>query len=140
MVRAETDLSDADSSSLRVRMRRLVHFALAGVLATLAHYLVMFTGLALTGGPIVWSFIGATVGSAVGYLVNYFITFKSTVPHGRALSRYATIVVTSIGLNTLTIFVLLEFTDMRVLFAQIISTAFVFFANYFAHSNITFKG
>lgn len=130
---------DGRSEQPQVGAKRILRFTIAGVLATASHYAVMFTGLQLADHPVIWSFVGAAFGSLVGYLINYFVTFKSTVPHGLALFRYFLIVALSIALNTLTIFCLLTFTTMSVLSAQLLSTFIVFVANYFAHSNITFR-
>jgi putative flippase GtrA len=57
---------------------RLVKFGIVGVLATLSHYAVIFSGLFFWDAPVIWSFLGAVTGAVAGYFLNYTPTPELT--------------------------------------------------------------
>ncbi len=117
---------------------RFLKFGTVGVVATLSHYAVMFTGIAFWHVPVFWSFAGAVLGAVVGYVLNYAFTFRSSLPHVQTTLRYGVITVLSILLNTALFFVLSVILGLAVIVAQILSTMIVFICNYWAHKTITF--
>lgn len=117
---------------------RFIKFGMVGVVATLSHYVLMFTGLAFWDAPVLWSFLGAVTGAIVGYVLNYAFTFKSRLPHAQTTLKYGMITVFSILLNTAVFYVLSQIIGLPVLIAQIVSTVLIFLCNYWVHKNITF--
>ncbi len=123
---------------LKATLHKITKFGLVGLVSTLSHYAVMFTGLAFIDTPVAWSFIGATVGALVGYVLNYRYTFHSTLPHRTTTPRYSVISILSVMLNTALMYVFTGPFALPALPAQILSTGLVFVVNYWAHSTLTF--
>ena len=118
---------------------RFLTFSVVGLMATLAHYAVMFSGQAIWQAPVFWSFVGAATGAVVGYLLNYFITFASTLPHRTTTPRYILVVCLSVLLNAGLIWVLVAQLGVPLLPAQLCVTAMIFVLNFALHSQLTFS-
>ena len=129
---------DMKTLIIALRGRQFVKFGLVGILATLAHYILMFAGLAFWKAPVFWSFVGACTGAIVGYVLNYTYTFESSRPHTQTTWRYALITALSIAANTAIFFVLTKLTGLYILPAQLLSTLLIFAGNYWLHKQMTF--
>lgn len=81
-------------------IRQARSFILVGLAATAAHFAVM--GLLIQTGTTsaqMATFVGSLVGSLVAYFANRQHTFRSRVPHLRAIPRHYVVVAGSILLN-----------------------------------------
>ena len=120
-------------------LRHLIRFAGVGAVATLLHYatLLMLVEL-LSLEPVLASTIGFATSAVFNYLGNYHFTFASDRPHAIALMKF--VVVASIGLavNTLGMYLLVDFLALQYLLAQLISTAIVVVWNFYLNRRWTY--
>lgn len=109
---------------------QFLRFASAGVLGTLAHYVVLVLVVSATdASPIVGTASGATVGALINYWLNYHFTFRSQHRHRRTLPRFLLLATIGIGLNALIVGMLVS-QGLHYLLAQLAATAIVLFTNY----------
>ncbi|MBL8536849.1 MAG: GtrA family protein [Hyphomonadaceae bacterium] len=119
--------------------RQLARFAVAGVIATAAHYSVLIALIELAHAPPVFSTTtGYCVGIVVSYLLNRRFTFKSDAPVARSFAKYAAFYGVGMVLNG-AIFAALLSIDVWYLAAQITATAIVMVWNYFGARFVAFR-
>lgn len=119
--------------------RQFSLFSLMGAVGTAAHYVLLYflvTSLAIH--PVAASTAGAVLGAVINYTLNYRFTFRSARKHQEALPRFLAIAATGLALNTVLMWLLVEYLRVHYLIAQIITTGFVLVWNYFGNRQWTF--
>src|SRR5574337_175229 len=81
--------------------RQFVSFCGLGAVGTLAQYLVLVMGVELGGGPVVSSALGFIVGALVNYALSYHFIFRSNSSHPHTITKFFTVAIFGLGLNTL---------------------------------------
>ena len=77
-----------------------VHYAGAGAVGTLAHYLTLALLVELLGAsPVVGTVLGASVGAVINYFLNYHFTFASYASHRRTLPRFLVVAGVGVAIN-----------------------------------------
>jgi putative flippase GtrA len=116
----------------------LVRFALVGATATLIQYLVLIVLVRLLAvAPAAASALGFVISAGFNYLLNYRFTFRSQRRHGPALAKFVALAGVGLGLNSLTVQVLVSL-GWHYLLAQIVATAVVFLWNFVGNNLWTF--
>jgi len=120
-------------------IHKISKFFAAGLLATSAHYAVLFIlfdgmGIEL----VVATSIGALMGGIVNYLINYFYTFDSQRRHLLAGGTFFLVASTGLALNALVVMLAFHLLALTALVAQLSATLIAFAWNYLAHRRWTF--
>jgi putative flippase GtrA len=117
--------------------RRLPRFLVAGGIATLLHWLIMWLLVQAGLAPAFSTAAGATAGLAFNYLAQHQYAFASDLPHRVALPRYLAAANLGWGLNLLC-FSVLSLAGFKILAAQFFATATATLANFFFAKRFVF--
>ena len=119
--------------------RQFLAFAAVGAVGTAAQYVVL---VALVHGlgidPVAASASGFVVGAFVNYALNYRITFRSSKRHREAITKFFSVALVGICLNTL-VMRLAVFGGLHYLLGQVVATGIVLFSNFLGNRFWTFK-
>jgi putative flippase GtrA len=130
----------AQASSHRSVIERLLRFGVAGVLATLVHFLTLILLVEIGRVSPVWATaFGSAVGALVGYVLNRRYTFNSRKPHRDAGPKFLTIALGTGLLNAMLVYVGTELLGVNYLLVQCVATLIVFLANFLLNSVWTFR-
>ena len=78
----------------------ILAYGAVGLVGTLAPYATLvFLVHAMRIEPVTGSSVGAAIGAFVNYYLNHRFTFQSTVPHGKAFSRFVTVALAGMAVN-----------------------------------------
>ena len=119
---------------------QFVCFSGIGVIGTLTHYttLLMLVEIAEVGAVLA-SACGFVVGALVNYLLNYRYTFRSKRRHHEAISKFFTVALVGLGLNTLIMSLAIGILFLHYLLAQVIATGLVLIWNFSGNRWWTFR-
>lgn len=110
---------------------QFARFVLAGGFATGAQYAVLVLLVELTKqDAVVSSAIGYLSGAGLSYWMNRVWTFRSTVPHAAAGSRFAVMVALGFCANALLMIVLTRAGHFPYLASQVVATVFTLALNF----------
>jgi len=116
-----------------------VHYAGAGVIGTLAHYLILTVMVELLGmSPVIGTAVGAAVGAGINYFLNYHFTFTSQASHARTLPRFLIVAGLGVGINAGGMWLATKQLGMHYFLAQMICTIFVLVAGFLLNKVWTF--
>jgi putative flippase GtrA len=119
--------------------RQFAQYAGVGAIGTSGHYAV-YIALVQAGLHIVAASVaGFVVGALINYWLNYHYTFNSVQPHRQAMTKFFTIALAGLALNTLIVFVL-DRMQWHYLLAQAAATMIVLIWNFAANRRWTFGG
>ena len=108
-----------------------LRFLVVGVIATGVHYLVLIAAVELAGQTaVVGSGIGFIVGAIVNYALNRSFTFRSSVSHGTAGSRFMLVMCGAWLLNQLLMHWFTVKLGLPYLLAQVLTTGVTLFWNF----------
>jgi putative flippase GtrA len=120
-------------------IQQFLLFCLLSGLGTALHFAVLYVAVEYAGTHvIIASTMGAVVGMLFNYVAHYHLTFGSEAPHRRALPTFLSGGVASIALNALLMSGLL-WTGLGYMFAQILTTGFVFVCNFLFARYVAFR-
>lgn len=112
---------------------QFLKFVGVGGVSTLNHYVVMVLAVELLGAsPIISSLLGFVVGAVTSYLLNYFYTFRASVSHKSAASKFLAVAVVGACLNTAIVGFLIELMGLHYFISQMIATGTVLVLNFLA--------
>ncbi|MBT4962973.1 MAG: GtrA family protein [Francisellaceae bacterium] len=121
-------------------LRKFNKYVLCGLVATLSHYITMFTLIELVKFHVTLSStIGYFIGAIVGYSLNARITF--TIPSNQtiAFSKYAALATINNFINTGLIFSLTSYTNIHYLICQILVTGIIVLSNFYICNNWIYR-
>jgi putative flippase GtrA len=120
-------------------LMQFVNFACVGAIATALQYLVLIV-LVQFGDlrPVLASGVGYAAGAGINYLLNYRYTFASQRSHFQAMSKFVTVAIIGLMLNSLIVAVATEKLLLHYLLAQVIATGLVLMWNFCANRVWTF--
>jgi len=120
------------SSGVRPRLwQQFLRFLFVGVIATVIHYSVLITGVELVGmDPVPASGLGFALSAGVNYVLNRRITFRSNAAHGRAMLRFAVVILAGLAWNVLLMHLLTDRMGYPYLLAQVFTTGVVLIWNF----------
>lgn len=125
---------------LVAQLRRFMRFGMAGAVGTLAHYALL---LGLVEGFGASAMAGTAAGSLLGALVNYVLSrrlvFASVRRHREALPRFLLVAASSLLLNAMLMFAMVETFGWHYLPSQVLTTALLLLWNYVANARWTFS-
>ena len=130
---------DPKISHLPAVARQFLHYAGVGAVGTAGHYAVYIALVNSAIGVTVSSVAGFIVGALINYGLNYRYTFNSRQPHRRAISKFFSVALIGLLLNTLIVFAL-DRLHWHYLLAQAAATIMVLVWNFAANRNWTFGG
>lgn len=118
---------------------QFLNFACVGAVATAVQYFVL-VALVQFGDirPVLASGVGYAAGAGINYLINYHYTFASQQSHLQAMSKFLSVAVVGLTLNSLIVEVATEKLQLHYLVAQVIATGLVLMWNFFANRVWTF--
>lgn len=120
-------------------VRQFVSFCALGTVGTLAHYLVLVLGVALGGGPVVSSTLGCIVGALVNYTLSYHYVFRSSGSHPHTITKFLTVAIFGLGLNTLALSFAIYGLRLHYLVGQVLATGIVVIWNFVGNRWWTFR-
>jgi putative flippase GtrA len=117
----------------------LLRYAISGLVATGAHYLVMLGSLNWTNheNAVVASTLGALTGMTIGYALNRRFTFRANAS-AASVARYATVSVLALAVNGALLGLLTSNMGLAVWPSQLVVTTVVFGITYIANRNWSF--
>ena len=119
---------------------RFFHFAGVGAISAVGHYgLLIALVEAYSVAAVPASAAGALLGAIVNYSLNYRYTFRSTVPHGPAIGKFAIVATTGLILNSVFMWIGVDLLGIHYLLAQVITTALVLVWSYCGNRFWTFN-
>lgn len=117
-----------------------IHYAGAGAVGTLAHYVVLTLMVELLGiSPVIGTAVGAAVGAGINYFLNYHFTFISEASHRRTLPRFLLVAGLGLGMNAGGMWIATKFLGMNYLLAQVGCTALVLVTGFLLNKAWTFR-
>jgi glycosyltransferase involved in cell wall biosynthesis len=132
-------LNGSYSTLVRAITAPPVHYAGAGAIGTLAHYLVLALLVELLGiSPVIGTVVGAAVGAGINYFLNYHFTFTSDASHARTLPRFLIIAGLGMGINAGGMWLATNLLGINYLLAQVGCTAVVLVAGFLLNKVWTF--
>ncbi|HYG89856.1 MAG TPA: GtrA family protein [Azospirillum sp.] len=121
------------------QIRQFVMFALVGCAAAVGHYGLLILLVELFQAPTVpASAAGFVVGGVISYLLNYRFVFNSEGQHLPTASKFLTVAVAGLALNSIVMWVLTHWTVLHYLLAQVGATGTVMLWSYGANRFWTF--
>jgi len=117
------------------------NYFIIGVIATIVDLGLLFV---LTEFFKIWYLLSVAIACIVGMLTNYIINKKFNFKNkskkiALQFGLFFSVALTSIVLNLVIVFILVEFFTLWYLLAKVISTLIVFSWSFYWHKNITFK-
>lgn len=110
---------------------RFLSFSGVGAAATALQYLLLVLLVEWQGvTPLPASILAYLASALANYWANYHLTFRSDLPHRRALPRFALVAGCGLLLNSLVFYVANVVLGLVYLFAQVIATVFVLAWNF----------
>lgn len=107
-------------------MRQFVKFTGVGFVSAIGHYGLLIALVQAAAAPAVpASAAGALLGAWINYSLNYRYTFRSTRQHREAVLRFAVVAAVGLVLNTLFMWVGVEFIGVHYLLSQVVTTGLV---------------
>ncbi|MCK5829550.1 MAG: GtrA family protein [Methylococcales bacterium] len=83
--------------------------------------------------------IAFSIGCVVNYNIQYYWTFKVTGSHKRFFTRYISVTLGTLGLNSSVFWYFHECVHLSYLFSQFFSSGIVFIVNFLINNFFTFK-
>ena len=117
-------------------LARVVRFVIAGSLATATSATVLYVSITIFG---VWYLAASAIGFLAGFLVSFtlqkFWTFRdrNTEDVTRQASIYLAILLVNLGLNTLIVFLLVEYVTFVPVLAQITASLLIACESFFVY-------
>lgn len=119
---------------------QFIKYLFSGGSAVLVHLLVLWVGVEFLDIPHVFSsFIGFCVGTAVNYCLQHAFVFKKTGDHLFYFKKYLIVTVLMQGVNVSLFWLLLSYTNIQYIIAQILTIGVIFICNYIINAKYTFK-
>ena len=119
--------------------RQFVSFCALGAVGTLAQYLVLVMGVELGGGPVISSVLGFIVGAFVNYALSYRFVFRSNSSHHHTITKFFTVALFGLGLNTLVFSSAVYNLRLHYLMSQVLATGIVVIWNFVGNRWWTFR-
>lgn len=120
-------------------LKYLYKYLIAGMLATLLHYIILFS---LHNGfninILLATSTGAFAGAVLNYFINYFYTFDSQRTHILASSSFILITCIGLALNAIVVSLAFYLLTLSAIAAQISATLVTFAWNYQANKRWTY--
>lgn len=120
-------------------VRQFASFCVFGTVGTLAHYLVLVLGVELGGGPVVSSTLGFMVGALINYALSYYYIFRSNSSHQHTITKFFTVAMFGLGLNTLVLSSAIYGLRLHYLAGQVLATGIVVIWNFVGNRWWTFR-
>ncbi|QAU33274.1 GtrA family protein [Janthinobacterium sp. 17J80-10] len=119
--------------------RQFVRFFGVGCVSAIGHYgllilLVQAAGMAAVPA----SAAGALLGAWINYSLNYRFTFRSNKRHAESVTKFAIVAAIGLLLNTLFMWIGVDWLGLHYLAAQIVTTALVMVWSFVANRFWTF--
>jgi dolichyl-phosphate beta-glucosyltransferase len=115
------------------------HYASAGAIGTLAHYMVLTLLVELLRvSPVIGTAVGAGVGAGINYFLNYHFTFTSQALHSRTLPRFLLVAALGMGMNAGGMWIATTQLGINYLLAQLGCTFLVLVAGFLLNKTWTF--
>jgi putative flippase GtrA len=132
-------LNGSDNTLVSAITAAPVHYAGAGAIGTLAHYLTLTLLVELLGiSPVLGTVVGAAVGALINYFLNYHFTFTSYASHARTLPRFLLVAGLGMGINAAGMWLGAEQLGINYLLAQIGCTGMVLATGFLLNKVWTF--
>ena len=106
--------------------RSFVLYVASGVASVATHYAFMIAAVELAAWrELVATSVGFMVGAVTKYVMNYFLAFRSEEPHGKAIPRFAVMILTLFAANAAIFWALHDQGKLHYVVAQVITTGFL---------------
>ena len=106
--------------------RSFVMYIVSGVASVATHYAFMIAVVELMAWRELFATsVGFMVGAITKYVMNYFLAFKSEEPHGKAIPRFAVMLLSLFAANAGIFWALHDQYKLHYIVAQVITTGFL---------------
>ncbi|MGA0563250.1 GtrA family protein [Ancylobacter sp. VNQ12] len=138
--RLQVEAGTTRPGRLVARLRHILLFAALGGIGTAAHYAVLI-GLVQTGlaGPVLGTTAGFLVGAFVNYQFSRHVVFRSSKPHGEAMTKFLLVAGIGMVLNAALMALLTHVLAAPYLPAQILVTGLLVLWHYGGNAVWTFR-
>lgn len=138
--RLQVEAGTARRGGLAARLRHILLFAALGGIGTAAHYAVLI-GLVQFGfaGPVLGTTAGFLVGAFVNYQFSRHVVFRSSKPHGEAMTKFLLVAGIGMVLNAALMALLTHVLAAPYLPAQILVTGLLVLWHYGGNAIWTFR-
>jgi len=120
-------------------VRQLVRFAIAGAIATAAHYTVLISLVEIGHvPPVIATTLGYCVGIVVSYVLNRRYTFETKAPVASSFLKFGALYGVGMFLNGAIVATLIAWGAPYML-AQVVATGLVLIWNYLAARFVAFR-
>lgn len=135
----EPERSRSIAQEAAATARQFLAFTLVGIAAAIGHYgtLVLLAEL-FDVPPVPASAAGFVVGAIISYALNYRFVFRSDAQHLPTVTRFLTVALVGLGLNSLIMALLTHSAGLHYLVAQVAATLTVMLWSYGANRFWTF--
>lgn len=119
--------------------RQFVRFTGVGCMSAVGHYglLILLVQLGQVDA-VPASAAGALLGAVINYTLNYHFTFRSGKKHHESISKFAVVAAVGLGLNTLFMWVWVDWLALHYLLSQVITTGLVLIWSFLGNRFWTF--
>lgn len=120
--------------------RQFIGYFINGLCATFVHYSILVTlvefDLLI---PDFATIIGFICGTITGFLLNRYLVFNHSQSNHIAFLKYLTVAITSMGLNSATMYLLMHYLGLHYMIAQVIATGSIIIWNFSCYKFWVFK-
>lgn len=121
---------------------KIVRYLFSGIVAALANIFLIYFFADIVGLWYLASSVMAFLGSLfVSFAMQKYVTFKDSSSGGtkEQLVYYLILSLVNLSLNTLTVYVLVDFLDVNYIYSQIISAGVIAIESFFVYNLFIFK-
>lgn len=121
-------------------LRQFSGFAGIGAIGTAGHYATLIGLVQIAGlDPVPASAFGFTVGALMNYTLNYKYIFRSQKRHRESMSKFFTVALAGLGLNSVVVSLGINGAHLNYFVAQLVATAVVLLWNFSINKLWTFS-
>ena len=120
---------------------QFIAYAGAGVIGTAGHYLTLIILVEVFNiAPVYATTAGFAVGAVINYILNYTYIFQSDKTHIEAASKFFTVAIVGVGINSVIMYVGESVLMINYILVQLVATGVVLVQNFILNRLWTFAG
>lgn len=120
-------------------MDRFLRFGAVGILNTIITILSYMLLISVGFNYLLANIVAYGLGVLNSYILNKNWVFKSDEQHQKLFIKFLLVNLITLGFNTASLFILVDYLSFNAYFGQIIATGFGMFINYFLNKSWTFR-
>ncbi len=123
-----------------ILIETFTRFCSIGAIATVLQYAILILLVTVLSVPATFaSATGFMISALANYALNYRYTFRSDKKHLDALSKFTTVALIGLVLNTSIMYLFVDLLGVFYLFSQVVATVIVLVFNFLGHNYWSFR-